>query len=531
MTIHLFLTSIIIILCVFFNKVSNKSGIPVILNFILLGMFFGSDGLVKIPFDNYIFAEKISSVALIFIMFYGGFGTRWSEARPVAVKAVLLSSLGVVFTAVFVSLFCHFILKINFLESFLIGSVISSTDAATVFNILRSKKLNLKYNTASMLEIESGSNDPFAYMMTAIAISLIKGQINKIDIIYLLFSQIIYGVIIGVIIASISSYLLKKYKFSTSGFGAIFVVAIVLLTYSVPSFINGNGYLSVYIVGIILGNQEFKSKIELIHFFNGTTGLLQMSLFFLLGLLSTPSKMKESFEIALYISIFLLIIARPLAVSSILTPLKSKFNQQLIVSWCGLRGASSIVFAIIAKINISNGSHDIFHIVFLIVLFSILIQGYLLPIISKKSNMIDENENVLKTFNDYSDEMSISFIEIKLSKYHKWIGLTVKNIIFPPETILVLVYRNNKIVIPRGDTILLENDKLILSAKALGQIEGIHISEKYISKNDPLVNVLIKDMPKKENKLVIMIKRKGDIIIPRGDTLIKDNDILVINYI
>ena len=256
-----------------------------------------------------------------------------------------------------------------------------------------------------------------------------------------------------------------------------------------------------------------------------------MSLFFLLGLLSTPSKMKESFEIALYISIFLLIIARPLAVSSILTPLKSKFNQQLIVSWCGLRGASSIVFAIIAKINISNSSHDIFHIVFLIVLFSILIQGYLLPIISKKSNMIDENENVLKTFNDYSDEMSISFIEIKLSKNHKWIGLPVKDIIFPPETILVLVYRNNKIVIPRGDTILLENDKLILSAKALGQIEGIHISEKYISKNDPLVNVLIKDMPKKENRLVIMIKRKGDIIIPKGDTLIKDNDILVINYI
>ena len=159
MIVYLIAVAVIIIVCVIFNKVSSKLGVPMLLAFMLLGIFFGSDGIVKIPFDNYDIAAKVCSVALIFIMFYGGFGTKWSEAKPVAVKAVLLSSLGTIITAGLVGLFCYFVLKISLLESFLIGSVISSTDAASVFSILRSKRLNLRNNTASMLEIESGIND------------------------------------------------------------------------------------------------------------------------------------------------------------------------------------------------------------------------------------------------------------------------------------------------------------------------------------------------------------------------------------
>lgn len=152
--------AVVILLCVFFNMLSSKLGVPMLLAFILLGMVFGTDGLFKIDFENYAFAEQICSVALIFIMFYGGFGTKWSEAKPIAGKAVLLSTLGVLLTAGFTGLFCYWVLRIGLLESLLIGSVISSTDAASVFSILRSKKLGLKYNTASMLEVESGSNDP-----------------------------------------------------------------------------------------------------------------------------------------------------------------------------------------------------------------------------------------------------------------------------------------------------------------------------------------------------------------------------------
>ena len=191
MPVYILIASVVIIACIILNKVTNKLGIPMLLAFILLGIFFGSDGVVKIEFGNYDFAEQICSAALIFIMFYGGFGTKWSEARPVAVKAVLLSSLGVVLTAAITGLFCHYFLKIEWLESFLIGSVISSTDAASVFSILRSKRLNLKYNTASLLEVESGSNDPCSYMLTIIVLALMEGSASGGGIAYLVFAQFV----------------------------------------------------------------------------------------------------------------------------------------------------------------------------------------------------------------------------------------------------------------------------------------------------------------------------------------------------
>ena len=167
-----------------------------LLAFIVLGMIFGIDGIFKIPFENYRFAEEICSIALIFIMFYGGFGTNWNEAKPVAVKAALLSTVGVVFTAALVGLFCYVVLHLSLLESFLLGSVISSTDAASVFSILRSKKMGLKYRTDSMLEIESGSNDPCSYMLTMIILSIMDGKIGVGSIVYMIFAQFAFGILI-----------------------------------------------------------------------------------------------------------------------------------------------------------------------------------------------------------------------------------------------------------------------------------------------------------------------------------------------
>ena len=277
----LILTAVVIVICIILNKISNRLGIPMLLGFIVLGMVFGSDGILKIQFDNFAFADHICSTALIFIMFYGGFGTNWNEAKPIAVKAVGLSTLGVVLTAGFVGLFCHYVLKISFLESMLIGSLLASTDAASVFSILRSKRLNLKYNTASILEIESGSNDPAAYMLTVIVMTLIKGQASGGQIAYMLFSQIVYGIGIGVVIALVASQILKRFKFTTSGFDTIFVVAVAVFSYALPTYVGGNGYLSAYIVGIILGNSKIRNKKTLVPFFDGINGLMQMLIFFL----------------------------------------------------------------------------------------------------------------------------------------------------------------------------------------------------------------------------------------------------------
>ena len=528
MAIYLLVSSVIIISCVISNKVSRKLGIPTLLAFILLGMCFGSDGIFKIHFDNYYFAEQICTVALIFIMFYGGAGTRIHEAKSVAVKSILLSSIGTVLTAFMVGIFCHFVLKIDILESFLIGSVISSTDAASVFTVLRSKKLSLKYKTASMLELESGSNDPFSYMLTLIFLTLMSGNASGGKIPYMIFAQIVYGVLLGVILAYSALWFFKHYKFKTEGMDSIFVVAVALMSYALPALIGGNGYLSAYICGIILGNHEIKNKRTIIHFFDGITGLMQMLLFFLLGLLSFPSQLQGIAAKSILIALFLTFIARPLVVGLILTPFKCKFNQQLFVAWSGLRGAASIVFAIMTVVHPAVMDNDIFHIVFFIVLFSILIQGTLIPVISKKLDMIDENGDVMKTFTDYSYELPVSFVEFEMAKGHPWVDRTVQELNLPKNLIIALILRGEDKIIPKGATYILADDKVVLCGRTGNSVEGVSLSEIEITKKHELCGKVVKNITK-ENEILVMIKRGQELVIPDGNTQIIEKDILIIN--
>src|SRR5699024_2410885 len=222
------------------------------------------------------------SIALLLIIFYGGFCTKKPENKKIGFLAGVLSSLGTVLTALLTAAFCFYGLKMPFVESFLVGAILSSTDAASVFSILRSKKLNLKYNTAPVLEIESGSNDPFAYMLTVLGIFLLKGEpVTKIIPVF--FEQVGYGVLFGILTALLGIFIFKKTKLVQEGYDSLFVMALALLSFAVPDLIGGNGYLSVYLTGIILGNSEIKNKINLIYFFDGITSLCQIVIFFLLG--------------------------------------------------------------------------------------------------------------------------------------------------------------------------------------------------------------------------------------------------------
>lgn len=522
----LLLISVVIFMCILLNKVSSKLGVPMLLAFILLGMFFGSDGIVKIPFDNYGFAQEICSIALIFIMFYGGFGTNTKAAKPVLAKSLLLSSLGVILTALVTGVFCHFVLHMDWLEGLLIGAVLSSTDAASVFSILRSKRLNLKDNTASLLEVESGSNDPFAYMLTAILIAAKNEGINGGEMFYLIFAQIVYGIVIGLLIALLTRMILSKITLWTDGFDAIFIFAIALLSYAAPSFVGGNGYLSTYIVGIILGNSKGINHKTLVPFFDGLTGLMQMLIFFLLGLLSFPSRLPEIMVPALFTALFLTFIARPAVVFLLLRPFGKNVPQQILVSWAGLRGAASIVFAVMAVME-TTLANDIFHIVFCIVLFSILFQGSLLPYVSRRLNMIDKNSDVMKTFSDYSDEGAVEFIKFKITEEHPWCHMLVRDIILPPSTILVLLQREEGQMIPNGNTELLAGDRLILSAKSASNIEGAVLSEKEIGKGHKLIGLKISEIKKSPNSLIVMIQRGDKVVIPNGNTVIEEGDVLV----
>ena len=311
---------------------------PALVFFMFLGVLFGCDGILKISFDDYDLTSKLCSIGLLFIIFYGGFCTKKPDNNKITAQAVCLSSIGTVFTAGFTALFCYYILKIPFVESFLIGAIISSTDAASVFSILRSKRLNLKYNTAPILEMESGSNDPFAYILTMLGIVLLKGG-QALTLTPLLFKQIIYGIFFGVVIAIAANFIFKKTRLLSEGTDTIFMVAIALASFAIPDILGGNGYLSVYITGIILGNCEIKNKVTMMHFFDGITALSQVIIFFLIGFLSFPHKIPEILLPAILITAFLTFIARPLAVSLIMLPFKATWNQIFFISSAGLRGA------------------------------------------------------------------------------------------------------------------------------------------------------------------------------------------------
>ena len=376
MNLFLLLIALVILVCVLSQRISKRLGIPMLLVFIILGMLFGSEGILSIPFENYTIAQNICSIALIIIMFYGGFGTNWETAKPVSKQAILLSTLGVFLTALFTGLFCFFILHIDLLESLLIGALISSTDAASVFSILRSKKLNLKEGTASLLEIESGSNDPCSYMLTMTFLSLLNQEISGMDIFKMIFLQIVCGIIIGIGVAYVGLYLIKHLDFETEGFDTVLVLSISIFSYTISSLLGGNGYLSTYMTGILLGNQWIPNKKALVHFFDGLTTLAQMLIFFLLGLLAFPSLVIKNLVFAFFIALFLTFIARPVTVFSLLSPFKQgSFQQKCLISFAGLRGAASIVFAIMATTHEAMFQYDLFHIIFGVVLFSIAFQG------------------------------------------------------------------------------------------------------------------------------------------------------------
>ena len=531
MTSYILLVAAVILLCLSLNKMSNKLGIPMLLAYILLGMMFGTDGILKIPFDNFTIAEQICTVSLIFIMFYGGFGTNWKQAKPVAGKAVLLSTVGVILTAVTTGAFCHFILKMDFWESMLIGSVISSTDAASVFSILRSRRLNLKNNTASMLEVESGSNDPCSYMLTVIILTIMSGELSGSSLVVMIFSQITFGILVGVVVALAAAFILKKVNFATDGFDTIFVFSMALVSYAGASMINGNGYVAAYIAGIILGNTPLHHKKSLVHFFDGITGLMQMLIFFLLGLLAYPSQLPKILPIALAIAVFLTFVARPVSVFAILMPFRCPVKQQLLVSWAGLRGAASIVFAIMATVSPAYTKNDLFHIVIFIVLFSISIQGTLLGLVAKKLDMIDENGNVMKTFSDYSDEMPVEFVKISIKAGHPWENRRIKDLTSLPDLLLVLILRGEERIIPNGNTVVLAGDKIVLSALSPEENLGICLTEIPIEKDSKWIGKPLSRIKLGEEKLVLVLKRNEKVVIPNGNTVIRENDVLVISQL
>ncbi len=515
---------IILILALFAIRISNKHGIPALLLFIVLGMGFG---LLGVQFDDYGVSDTVATIALMVIMFYGGFGTNWKMAKPVAKEAIILSSLGVVTTALLTGLFCHYVLGFNMLEGMLIGSIVGSTDYASVSNILRSKNLNLKYNTASLLELESGSNDPTAYTLTMVFLSVILGSDVSVPI--LILSQVAIGIVMGFLLAFLVGKLLKMVNVRADGLPAVFMAAVMLITYASTSLIGGNGYLALYILGIYLGNMEFRGKRDVVFFFDSFTEIMQIALFFILGLLSNFQSFISSFPIALAIMIFMTIIARPLSVYGLMLPFKLKRNQLNMISLAGIRGAAAIAFAIMVVNSPATLSMDVYHIVFGICVLSSLVQGSLMPPAAKKWDMLDPNDTVLQTFNYYQDKSEVGFLETKIDANSRLVGTSVADLNLTFDFIVAKIERNGKTIVPRGHIILEENDLIILAGETHFDETGHDLIEFTIPHGHEWANKRIKELDLDKNQLIIMVQRKdSDIIVPLGDTQLYEDDKLIL---
>ena len=522
----LLLMGCVILLCTLMGRYLDRLAVPSLLIFIALGMCFGENGLLRIPFDDYDAANVICSASLIFIMFYGGFGTNLNAARPVVVQSVVLSTLGVAGTAGAVAVFAHLALGLPWVESFLIGSVISSTDAASVFNILRSKKLALKYHTDSLLEIESGSNDPISYMLTTVAVGIMGGQ--DVFIPLLLVQQIAIGALGGLLLGKLAIWSLRRGMFPSEQSQTIFVFAVVILSYALPTVLGGNGYLSSYLCGIYMGSTKLPQKRNLVHFFDVVTDVAQVLIFFLLGLLVTPVELPSVLLPALAIMVFLTFAARPAVVSVLMLPFRPSLAQVGVVSWAGLRGVASIVFAIMAVLQGAETRYNLFNLVFCIVLLSISLQGSLLPRVSAKLHMIDHTADVSKTFNDYQEESDIDFIKIHLDKNHPWNGKTLRELPLPSDLLVAMIARKEETIVPNGSTVLLPGDLLVLAARAFEDRENLSLQEIVVEKGHKWVGRSLRQIPTRSDTLIVMIKRGNETIIPGGSTILQAGDTLVI---
>ena len=524
MEVALIIIAVILFTCVFLNNISERVGVPVLLMFILFGILVGTSAPEAINDYGELIGD-ICSISLVFVMFYGGFGTRWSSVRPVIGESALLASAGVVVTAASVALFCHYALGWQWAESLLMGSVISSTDAASVFSILRTKSLGLKRNTSPILEVESGSNDPCSYMLTAICLSLLGGEFSAGGILLMLLMQIAFGIIFGLVIAKIAQLILKGRSLNNQGVKMLFIFAVALTSYALPTLFGGNGYLSTYIVGIILGNTEFSERRPLVSFFDGITSLMEILIFFLLGFMSVPERLAEAFIPALIIFFFLTLVARPFAVFSVLLPFrKYPLNQMSLISFVGLRGAASIVFAIMTLNNALNLSNDIFSIVFVIVLLSISLQGSLIPFASRRLKMVELSGGDDSTFSTLQETEEISFGRIRIDAFSPWADCRISQLNIPQELLIVSIFRDGESIVPNGNTLLRRDDELIIGIRGYENNTNAIIKSRIIRPGSRWVGSTIREFAAEKSYLVIMIKRNGESIIPNGNTVICGND-------
>ena len=543
MNTFLIIAGIGLVTCLLATRAFSRIGVPALLAFILLGMIFGEDGPVGISFSNYELCKDVATVGLIFIMFYGGFGAKWSVARPHAPEALALASLGTVATAGIVALGAHLLLGMSPTESFLVGAVISSTDAASVFSVLRAQRLNLKGGLASVLEVESGSNDPFAYLLTFVALLFVEGQATPGAVGATLAVQLLVGAACGVALALLTCLVMPRLSARDDAMAPVLLIAVSLLAFSVPENLGGNGFLSVYLAGLIVGNSgRVGGKTAIVHFFDGLTHMAQIMIFFLFGLLAFPASMLSVLPQGIVIFLVLTLIARPAAVSIVGRPFGRSWRQLAFVSAAGLRGASSLTFALFALAALSGAGpahgFGMYHTVMWVVILSILLQGPALPLCARKLGLVDDSESVMRTFTDYEEQSAYSLLELSVRENSPWSGSPLSEAGLPSGCLVILIRRNGQDIVPHGSTVLQAGDQLVISAPSYsatgagapqenGALSETPLHELALEANHPWVGQTLAAVPLAPGGLAVLIKRGEESLLPHGTTVLQTGDVIV----
>lgn len=465
LSVALFVIALLLLISIVTSKLSTRYGVPALLIFLGIGMTFGSDGLEVIHFDDFQAAQTLGIIALLYILFSGGLDTNWKKVRPIAGTGMILSTLGVLVSAVTVGVLASFVLDIKIVEGILLGAIVSSTDAAAVFSVLRSKAIGFKYRLQELIEFESGTNDPMAIILTIGLIQYITiPDTSGWSFVIQFFQQMGFGLLFGFLLGKVITWLTNNLDLGYDGLYSVLALSYVPLVYAMTDFVGGSGFLAVYVAGLVMGNATFVHQKSLMNFFDGLGWLMQIVMFITLGLLVYPSEIADVASQGLVIALILILIGRPLSVFVSMMYSGFKTRAKFMVSWVGLRGAVPIIMATFPLVAGLEQAYLIFTVIFFVVVTSVIIQGTTIPIVAKWLHV----DSPAKTKTRYPIELEPSVdtktalkeIQIETGDFAE--GRQILELGLPQNVLITLINREGKFIVPRGDTEILPADKLLV---------------------------------------------------------------------
>lgn len=462
------IVAILILVGIASSKFSTRLGLPVLVLFLGVGMLAGSEGIGGIEFEDYELAHGIGSVALAIILFDGGLRTTLGAFRMVLVPAVLLATVGVFITAAITGLAASWITGVPLLLGLLLGSIVGSTDAAAVFAVLRSKGLNLRERLASLLEVESASNDPMAIFLTVGLLQVLLGQVELgPGLIKLFVLQMSVGAVVGLLVGKAAVWAINRVNLDAAGLYPVLVTATGLLAFGVAANLGGSGFLAVYLAGIVIGNSRIVFKTGILRFHDGAAWLSQITMFVLLGLLAFPSRLLGVASEGVLVAAVLLFVARPLAVAAILAWFGFSLKELLLVSWVGLKGAVPVVLATFPLLLGLEGGETIFDMVFFVVLVSSVLQGWTLPPAARLLGLQvpPKPEAPVSLEITSLKDVDGDIVEYTITSDSLAAGKRIRDLALPEAVVVAMVVRGQRIIPPRGSTRLEAGDHVFVVLK------------------------------------------------------------------